>query len=70
VAVDNQATDAAGIGRTDGEGHEAHERDADGRLPWQMTARQAPDQTDDQADAPPPVKDPSGESGNSLDLSV
>lgn len=62
-----KAEAAAGIGETDGQDHEASERDADGRMAWQMPAHQAADES---ADSPPVLpKDPSGAAGNLLDLS-
>jgi len=36
-----QALDAAGVGRTDGENHETDDRDADGRQTWQRPANRA-----------------------------
>ncbi|MBS0211274.1 MAG: hypothetical protein JSS27_20200 [Planctomycetes bacterium] len=72
AAADARATDAAGIGRTDGEGHETHERDADGRRLWE---RQEPNNNAEATAEPetppaPGVKDPAGEAGNELDLSA
>jgi hypothetical protein len=64
-----KAESAAGIGETDGEDHETGERDADGRLPWRVPARQKPDQAHDAPSAEPSVKDPTGQSGSLLDLS-
>jgi hypothetical protein len=69
---EQKADAAAGIGETDGEDHEAAERDADGRRLWEppadpKNAQQAADQT-----GPPPQrqsKDATGQSGNLLDLS-
>ncbi|MGA2031033.1 MAG: hypothetical protein ABSG68_02150 [Thermoguttaceae bacterium] len=67
-----KAEAASGIGETDGEDHQAAERDADGRLPWRRPER--PADASDQPDpsltpAPPPLpKDPSQQSGNLLDL--
>ena len=61
-----RAEAAAGIGQTDGEDHEASERDADGRSPWKQPSRSA----DEPKVAHPPVsKDATGESGTQLDLS-
>jgi hypothetical protein len=73
ATADAKATDAAGIGTTDGEGHEAHDRDADGRRQWELPIKRS--STDDK-DAEDPnasidpglVKDPTGIVGNSLDL--
>lgn len=66
-----RADDAAGVGQTDGEEHQSHERDADGRRHWEEPAhRQTATATPEEAPAPPhAVRDPSGISGNQLDLS-
>jgi hypothetical protein len=61
-----KAEAAAGIGETDGEDNRPSERDADGRLPWQL-----PDQQRSSSSPTPPAghaKDPTGESGGLLDL--
>ena len=66
----DQADDAAGIGKTDGEGHDTNERDADGRRPWEIAAakqRAAGSANEDPA-AAVQSKDPTGQSGNTLDL--
>jgi hypothetical protein len=66
---------AAGVGQTDGDDHQTADRDADGRQVWQLRRRGAADQQAGQPDdeaAPPQegrVKDPTGQSGNMLDLS-
>jgi hypothetical protein len=72
IDSEQKAATAAGIGETDGEDHEAEERDADGRRLWEGP----PGGTDQQAtdeDAAPPAKrqskDASGQSGNLLDIS-
>ncbi len=65
-----QAEQAAGIGQTDGEGHDTNERDADGRRPWEATAV-ANSHSPAAADASPPIrqsKDTTGASGGQLDL--
>ncbi len=71
LANDERAENAQGIGATDGEEHATAERDADGRRlfekPLGRRAKQAV------APEPPPSethqsKDPTGESGQSLDL--
>lgn len=66
-----QAETAAGIGEADGQEHAPNERDADGRLPWQIPPRAAEPTTDPATgvETPRPVKDPTGEAGNQLDLS-
>ena len=71
VHSDQKAEDAAGIGETDGEDHEAEDRDADGRRLWEEaptpTGEKHDDATRDSGAAR--AKDPSGASGNLLDLS-
>lgn len=62
-----KAESAAGIGETDGQDHEAAERDADGRLPWR-SPKQPPSDTPGKPSCSP-SKDASGESGSLLDLS-
>ncbi len=67
-----KADRAAGIGETDGENHEINDRDADGRRLWEIDASpQQPTPTDQEV--PLQVKhslDPSGESGNRVDLTA
>lgn len=76
VDSNQRAADASGIGQTQEE-HEASDRDADGRMPWERqdaAAHQTVDEpTADNADcaasAPPSSpRDPKGESGGTLDL--
>jgi hypothetical protein len=68
VQNDTKAADAAGIGQTDGEDHEAAERDADGRRIWERIAKSKPhDEAPDEQSRP--SRDASGQSGNLLDLS-
>jgi hypothetical protein len=77
-AVDSQqqAEDAAGIGKTDGKNHETHDRDADGRRYWEPPPEPKDELTLDEntaagenGDVPPsPASDPRGESGGHLDL--
>jgi hypothetical protein len=69
VRSDQKAESAAGIGETDGEDHEAADRDADGRRPWEAPpdSQSAPSADQDAASSSRP-QDPSGESGNLLDL--
>lgn len=62
-----KAESAAGIGETDGQDHEAAERDADGRLPWRAPKQPAPETPASSQSLP--SKDASGESGALLDLS-
>jgi hypothetical protein len=60
-----KAEAAGGVGEPDGEDHDTHQRDADGRRPWE-------DQPEPEPAADLPVvrqnKDPSQQSGNLLDL--
>lgn len=71
VANDAHAESAAGIGETD-EDQAAADRDADGRRLWEgrhpKPTAPAAESTTPTVDATP-VKDPTGESGNLLDLS-
>ena len=67
-----KADSAAGIGETDGEDHEAADRDADGRRSWEPPPEAtSSDETQQQDDQSPQrqSKDATGESGNLLDLS-
>jgi hypothetical protein len=68
VESETKAEDAAGIGQTDGEDHEAADRDADGRRIWEKIAQ---DKHQEETPDPHqrPSKDASGQSGNLLDLS-
>ncbi len=67
VETDKKAADAAGIGQTE-EDQGTSERDADGRRFWEATDKKIPEQDADQSEPPRQAKDPSGNSGNSLDL--
>jgi hypothetical protein len=65
VYHERKAAAAAGVGEPDGEDHEAADRDADGRRPWEDQP------TDGQAArsrSGSPSKDPARERGNLLDL--
>jgi hypothetical protein len=70
VASGEKAENAAGIAATD-EDSQTEDRDADGRRLWEETAKV--DAKQDAADTPPESahksKDPSGQTGNQLDLS-
>lgn len=66
-----KAEDAAGIAQTDGEEHETEERDADGRRLWEAPhgdAAASETASPAEADEAPHSKDPTGMSGNQLDL--
>lgn len=64
---DIKAEMAAGIGETDGTDHQTADRDADGRRLWERR-REGPKMSADE-ETQPHVKDPTGQSGNALDLS-
>ncbi len=71
VISDAKAEAASGIGATDAEDQQAHERDADGRRLWEEPPGGKEDEQNDASSTEPPRKsrDPSGDSGNTLDLS-
>ena len=62
---------AAGIGQADGEDHQTGERDADGRRLWERSAQKPDDSPADDSvvGEQPHCPDPTGQSGNLLDLS-
>jgi len=71
IKNDAQAEKAAGIGETDGDEHSTNERDADGRRPWEIGARNKTEEQDAGSDATAALrqsKDASGTSGTQLDL--
>ena len=64
-----KATEAAGVGATDGEDHQAEERDADGRRLWEVAARKPAAAVGEEPTPPPRLpKDASGLAGNQIDL--
>ena len=65
---DLKAENAAGIGQTDGNDHEAADRDADGRSPWRI-GRSAPKADEPVVAEEPRAKNATGRSGTMLDLS-
>ena len=65
VTSEQSAEMAAGIGTTD-EDQEASERDADGRMFWEQATHEA--QREEAETRVKQSKDPTGTSGNSLDL--
>ncbi len=67
VDTDKKAADAAGIGQTE-EDQGTSERDADGRRFWEPSDKKNPEQDTDQSEPSRQAKDPTGNSGNSLDL--
>ena len=65
------AESAAGIGETDGDEHDANERDADGRRPWEIGPDAKPKDASVPTAEPLPIrqsKDLSGTTGGQLDL--
>jgi hypothetical protein len=78
VQGQQKAETAAGIGQADGDDHQTGERDADGRLPWNLRRRgraghpavpaQRVGGSPAEPESPPSSKDPSGQSGSLLDL--
>lgn len=69
--VGRQAESAAGIGAADGENHETSERDADGRRLWEAPlGKQGGNAAAGGSAEAPRAKDPTGQSGGTLDLSV
>lgn len=67
VDTDKKAADAAGIGQTE-EDQGMEDRDADGRRFWEASERKKTEVPADQNESPRKAKDPTGSSGNSLDL--
>lgn len=77
-AVDSQqqAEDAAGIGKTDGKNHETHDRDADGRRFWEPPPEPKDElsleangvESNTAGTSTPNPVDLTGESGGQLDL--
>ena len=63
-----KAEKAAGIGETDGNDHEAHDRDADGRRIWELPPGHQPQEEAEEAETTHPA-DPSNQRGTLLDLS-
>jgi hypothetical protein len=66
---DLHAEKAAGIDETDGQEHSPNDRDADGRRPWEIAAREKKQAQDELA--PPPIRqsrDITGTTGTQLDL--
>ena len=67
VNNEKKAADAAGIGQTE-QDQGTSERDADGRRFWESAAGRQPKPADGEQETNRQSKDPSGDSGNSLDL--
>ncbi len=75
VQSDRHAESAAGIGQTE-QDEQASDRDADGRRPWEVGGKRGGTlgSQDDSREGPTPEstplsKDPTGQTGNQLDLS-
>jgi len=70
IVSGEKAENAAGIAATD-EDSQTEDRDADGRRLWEETAKAGakPEAGDTSAESAHKCKDPSGQSGNQLDLS-
>ena len=72
--ANQKAENAAGIGQTE-EDHEATDRDADGRRPWELGGQQDSETVTDDSGEPGtssesgPSRDATGERGSQLDLS-
>ena len=66
---DQKAELAAGVGQADGDDHQTADRDADGRQLWRLRNPQSQQDTGETAPPESRVKDPTGQSGNMLDLS-
>jgi hypothetical protein len=70
VFNDQKAESAAGIGETDGQDHEAAERDADGRRFWEAPPDGKKEPAKENPEPiPPQSRDATGQAGNLLDLS-
>lgn len=69
VSSEKKAESAAGIGETDGENHEAAERDADGRRLWEEQGGQKQPSTEESNQQNVRMsKDTTGQAGTQLDL--
>jgi len=70
--VSRKADDAAGISQPDGQQHETGERDADGRMPWEIEAARKKAEADEAAgdSAEPKSRDATGARGGQLDVSA
>jgi hypothetical protein len=69
IQGEQRAETAAGIGETDGQDHQTAERDADGRRLWERAAKPAQPEDAEKTAEDLHGKDPTGASGNLLDLS-
>ncbi len=67
VQTEQKAENAAGIGQTDGEDHQSDERDADGRLPWEVPNRPQPSNPEEPSSDPTHPKEPTGTTGTHID---
>jgi hypothetical protein len=70
VQADHLAADASGVAEPDGQSHQANDRDADGRRPWELPAAVQPEAAAmAEEHGPRLAKDLSGQSGSQLDVS-
>ena len=71
AASDDAADSAAGIAESDGQSHEPHERDADGRRSWEIGPPSHPVAAGDESTREPTRSQDAGEQcGNSVDLTA
>jgi len=68
LQTEQQAANADGIGQTDGQEHQTDERDADGRLPWEIPNRPPQNAQESSSSPTTPPPDPTGDIGAQLDL--
>jgi len=66
---EQKAEMAAGIGQADGDNHQTAERDADGRRLWEFPQRHGEQDAGHEEPRHSHGQDPTGQSGNLLDLS-
>ncbi len=59
---------AAGIGQADGDNHQTSERDADGRRLWEFPQQHGEQDSGHEEPHHPQGQDPTGQSGNMIDL--
>ncbi len=69
VQSEEKAELAAGVGQADGDDHQTADRDADGRQLWRLRNPQSQQAEEGVPSQDARSKDPTGQSGNMLDLS-
>ena len=69
VRSEQKAEMAAGVGQADGDNHETAQGDADGRLLWEFPQPSGPQDAGQEEPRHPQSQDPTGQSGQMLDLS-